>query len=464
MAGGGVGRRRVPRQRTNRFAARRRGVGPGLRDGEPAEASVRRLLDRWNSAPDRLRLLVLDNVVDPDELTGLVPQLGAATVVLTSARATRVFGPPVGVDVYTPDAAIAYLDARTGLADAAGAAVVAKELGYLPLALAQAGSTITGRRLTYASYLEALAELPMQDTLVREPGEEYPRSAGAALLLSLQTALDTSSHPSLLRAALDTLSLLSPGGVRRTWLEALGAPFDVAGAVAGLVDAALVTFSDDATSLIMHRLVARVARERSTGLDLVQEAHKTVLAVLGAVDPLGAESYWVRRDEAAEFATQLQWVLTSEPGTGLAEHPSVVTAAIRASFALNELGDPYAAIAIGGSALALAARVLGADHPDTLTSRNNLAYAYGSAGDLGRAIPLYKQTLTDRERVLGADHPDTLTSRNNLALAQWKAGNRSDALQIMGIAADLATQRLGTSHLLTQDLLARYDAMRDRQP
>ena len=50
---------------------------------------------------------------------------------------------------------MAFLAGRTGLADEAGAAAVAAELGYLPLALAQAAAVITGQPLGYAAYLAA---------------------------------------------------------------------------------------------------------------------------------------------------------------------------------------------------------------------------------------------------------------------------------------------------------------------
>ena len=90
-------------------------------------------------------LIVFDNASDPDVLRPFVPAGGAARVLITSNRQSVAnLGTSVGVDVFSPDEALAFLAGRTGLADAAGAAAVAAELGYLPLALAQAAAVIAG--------------------------------------------------------------------------------------------------------------------------------------------------------------------------------------------------------------------------------------------------------------------------------------------------------------------------------
>ena len=66
--------------------------------------------------------------------------------------------------MFTPDEALAFLAERTGLADPAGAAALAAELGYLPLALAQAAAVIAAQHLAYGTYLERLRALPVAST------------------------------------------------------------------------------------------------------------------------------------------------------------------------------------------------------------------------------------------------------------------------------------------------------------
>ena len=62
---------------------------------------------------------------------------------------------------------------------------MAAELGYLPLALAQAAAVIAGQHLAYGTYLERLRALPVAQYLTREPGQPYPHGVAEAVLLSL---------------------------------------------------------------------------------------------------------------------------------------------------------------------------------------------------------------------------------------------------------------------------------------
>ena len=73
---------------------------------------------------------------------------------------------------------LAFLAERTGLADPAGAGELAEELGYLPLALAQAAAVIRGQQLGYGTYLERLRALPVEEYLTRQDGAALPARGG----------------------------------------------------------------------------------------------------------------------------------------------------------------------------------------------------------------------------------------------------------------------------------------------
>ena len=62
---------------------------------------------------------------------------------------------------------------------------MAAELGYLPLALAQAAAVIAGQHLGYGTYLERLRALPVAQYLTRDAGQPYPHGVAEAVLLSL---------------------------------------------------------------------------------------------------------------------------------------------------------------------------------------------------------------------------------------------------------------------------------------
>ena len=177
----------------------------------------------------------------------------------------------------------------------------------------------------------------------------------------------------------------------------------------------LLDWSVAGDAVLMHRLLARVLRERDQARG---QWARTVTAALNLLQPLlfPQAQAWSRREEGARLAAQAE-ALWDADASGTGDRDLALRQLQARAWAVRQLraaADLSRAIATGTRPLADTERVLGADHPDTLSSRNNLARTYQSAGRLDQAIPLYEQTLADRERVLGADHPQTLTSRNNL--------------------------------------------------
>jgi tetratricopeptide (TPR) repeat protein len=418
--------------------------------GEPPETSVQRLYSMWATDRTTPRLVVFDNIADRHDLDGLWPPEASAAVIATTADRSITVGEVLDVGVFTHEQALAYLEDGTALADPEGATRVAHELGRLPLALAGAAWTITGRRRNdhdygYSHYLEELAQQPLDRLLEDDKATlDYPRATLAALSLAVKTALDAAAdNRELTRSVLGALAYLDPGGVPRRWFNELGQTFDVRDALGVIADSGLAQPSDDTTSVIMHRLVGRVIRSVSDRDGWASRAMAAAASLIGAVRPLDRDDYWARRAEAIALAAHVL-ALLGDPDHGVDEQ--VISAGVGAGYALNALSDPYAAITVLRPLSASAERVFGADHPGTLVSRNNLAFAYRSVGDLGRAIPLYEATSTDIERVLGMDHPDTLISRNNLAGAYMSAGDLVRAVLLYEATLADRERVLGVDH------------------
>ena len=131
---------------------------------------------------------------------------------------------------------------------------MAAELGYLPLALAQAAAVITAPYLRYRTYLERLRALPAQEYLSRGQGQPYPPGVPEAVLLNLDVNLDgvrADEAGGLCAAVMEIISVLSAAGVHRELLYAagqVGALADGPGAkmAPGAVDRALALSSADA--------------------------------------------------------------------------------------------------------------------------------------------------------------------------------------------------------------------------
>src|SRR5512142_884249 len=242
---------------------------------------------RWLEADGDRCLLVFDDVADPEAVRPYLPSGGAARVILTS-RQEPGLGTSVPVGAFSAGEALAFLSGRAGLAEAAAGAV-ARELGYLPLALAQAAAVITGRHLDHGAYLDQLRAVPVSGTLAHE--HQYPVGAAQAVLLSLDAA-QAADPAGVCSGAMELISVLSLAGVRRDLLHAAGQRGALGGrrASAAQVDAALeqavrwslLTFSLDGQVLLVNRLVAQVIRDRLAGWHRLAAVCRDAASVLEA--------------------------------------------------------------------------------------------------------------------------------------------------------------------------------------
>ncbi len=394
-------------------------------------------------------LVVFDNATELDGLRPFLPSAGKSQVVVTSTSlGAASLGRPVPVNVFSQEEALSFLAQRTGLADADGARELARELGYLPLALAQAAAMIALQRLEYRTYLDRLRSISVQEYLTPVEGDPYPQGVAETVLLSLDAAA-AADQTGLCAIVMDVVSLLSTEGVPRpvlypavmasVMLEAGGdeysaSPQKVDEALGRLTGVSLLTFSVDGFTVSAHQLVMRVARER--------RAHDSTLVDLGSII---CSMYWmaaqwlgqpwenrlVARDIIQQVAALNEHLLPYLHN----DHTEVLELLMRlrewAQWSMGEFRESaIQQIQYGELLVADCERLLGDTHSDTLTSRNNLASAYAEAGRLAEAIPLLERTITDRETVLGDTHPDTLMSRNNLASAYQRAGRLAEAIPL----------------------------------
>ena len=439
-----------------------RELGVDVEDGPSREAIAQRCLTTLASAEGANRLIVFDDVENPDDLKSLIPHGAGLRVLVTTTRLADWAGfgwAHVPVGVFEREQSISILLDRTGqadreAADAEAADAVAGALGDLPVAVVQAAATARHDRYTLADYLDMLERTTLEGGVRRREGDEYSEAVGVALWLAFQSALERIEDQSprreaVARTQLGVLSVLAATGVPAHWLEALdGGPDDAREALSELIESSVCQLSEDDSKVMIHGLQGRAIREawkdEPESWGRIEEA---AAGLLGAVDvtAIPVSDSAGRRREALDLVEQLRATAGQDHSRSLFSHPRTADALAHALWHAAELGDPQTALSLSGAA-DLLDEALGPDHPDTLAARNSLAHAYRSAGRLGQAIPLFERSLDDREHILGSDHPDTLTSRNNLANAYRSAGRLGQAIDLHERSLDDRERVLGPDH------------------
>jgi hypothetical protein len=420
--------------------------------GQSPPAGVEQASDwflRWLQSTTRSWMVVLDDLHDPADLQGLWPDGPAGRVLVTTRRRDAVLTERgrqvIEVGLYTPEQAVAYLREKIASADPRGlddAAGLAGDLGYLPLALAQAAAVIRDRHDTYTGYRRRLRDRRrrLSDVLPADAlADDYRSTVAATWSISVDLA-DRLAPRGLARPTLQLASGLDPNGAPL-------AVFTTPAALSYLTEQRNTSVLDGHSAQVedqdcrdslgnLHRLNlisvdpvggARAIRthalvQRATLEQLAPEALSTT--VRAAADAL--LQVWPDLERDTDLGRVLQDCtisLAERHGPLLWAHDGHPLL-FRAGRSLGECGLVHAATSYWTQMASQALDALGTDHLDTLTTRANLAYWRGEAGDPTGAVTAFEQLLTDRLRVLGPDHPHTLSTRHNLAYWRSKTNDQ----------------------------------------
>ena len=421
----------------------------------PPETIIRRFLDQLRSADAADHLFVFDNVENLDDLIGFTPEGRGARVIVTTTRHLdwdSLGWPPLTVGVFKREQSIALLCERSGDTDRDAADQIAEALGDLPVAVTQAAATAKWGGYTLSDYLDRLSNHPLESSISRLEGDDYPDATGIALFMAYEQALDqlrtkSPQQERTVTSLLDILSLLAASGVPTHWLLALEDDSDaVRDSLSFLKRSSILQESTDGDKTIIHRLQGQVYRETYLSEQgKLNKACTYATTILDTIDIGQLANFEQQRQETRNLVEQIGAVTSQDHSRPLFSDPDFVALLATTIRNAADLGMPQLALTLTDS-VTRSGDTLGPDHPSTLASRNSLAVAYRDAGRIDEAIALYEQTLEDSTRILGPHHPSTLASRNSLAVAYQDAGRIDEAIALHEQNLEDRTRILGPHH------------------
>ena len=424
----------------------------------PLEVIVQRLLDQLRSANGSNSLFVFDNVENPNDLRDLIPEgAGVRTLITTTRHLDRdgLGWLRLTVGSFEREQSISLLCERTGDTRREAADRIADAIGDLPVAIAQAAATAKQGGYSLSDYLDRLSRHPLESSISRLEGDDYPNAVGIALLMAYEQVLEQfrTKHPQQERIAvslLDTLSLLAASGVPTHWLLRLDSDSDaVRDTLSFLKSVAILQESSDGNKTIIPWLQGHVYRETYLNdQKKLDEARTCAATLLSGIDVDRLENVEQRRHETHHLIEQLLSVTSQEYSHSLFSEPHVSSKLAETLQYATSLGMSQIALTLTDS-VTQACDALGPHHPSILSPRHDLADAYRASGRLDKAIALYKQTLEDSTRILGPDHPSTLTSRDDLADAYRDAGRFDEAIILYEQVFSGRSRVLGPDHRST---------------
>ncbi|MGW7265883.1 FxSxx-COOH system tetratricopeptide repeat protein [Streptomyces sp. NPDC054842] len=435
-----------------------------LRRGEP--------FGRW--------LLVYDNAGRPEQLADFIPSgPPGGHVLLTSRDRTWVNDAGlVEVEVFQRQESTDLLHRlNTGLTDS-DAEDVAKELGDLPLAVAQAAVWLSESSMPVATYLELLRDRlteVLQSTQL--PERDYPHSAAATWRL----AVDELRRVNLAAAEmLEICSFFGPDPIplRLLYSKAVtkaltlpeGEPRDEM-AIAQMVRAinrfGLAKSDQSSETLTVHRLVQAVIRDQ-VDTERTPRVRGVVHAALVDANP-GDPDVPGDWDRYAELLPHLwpshaadnpepevrKWITDSvrylwkrslhsdardlaertlsrweRSGVGATDDPQTLMLRTQLGNALRSEGKLNDAYEVDLDTFERFHRTRGPEYAHTLAAAGNVGADLRALGRYQEARELDRRTLEGAKRVLGDDHARTLMYTSNLAMSEYLAGDRRAALQL----------------------------------
>jgi len=411
-------------------------------------------------------LLLFDNADELAIVEKYLPPHPIGHILITSRAhdfAVLNIKGPVRLHELPADEALAFLLQRTDRentseTECTAAADLARELGYLPLALEQAAAYIAHNEISFTDYLVAYHRLRVEllekhgpvtgnysETVRTTWNKSFDaireKSEAAAELLTLSAFFAPDAIPyelflngaSQLREPLASQLADVPDNQLRL-LELMSV----------LTDYSLIRRNAEARTYNIHRMVQEVIQAQMDDT-IRQTLAERAVRVANRAFPYVKFEDWPLCERLLPHTLHLAIEIENMN----MEFYEAARLLNQSGLYLQERALYPRAEPMFVRALAINERMLGVEHPDTVFNLNNLATLYYKQGLYAQAETLLVRALAIREKELGPEHPNIATSLNNLALLYQTRGLYVQAKSLLVRALAIREKALGVEHLDT---------------
>jgi tetratricopeptide (TPR) repeat protein len=385
---------------------------PGAGEANTAVPAVREALRVGR--PYRRWLLVFDSAEDPRMVREFFPTNGPGEILITSRNAEWAsVARPLEVAVFERTESVELLRRRGPEIDLAEAEQLAERLGDLPLAIEQAAAWRAETGMPVQEYLRLFDE-KVAEILDTSTTADYEVSVAAAWNVAFDELRNRNQAAHQL---LQICAFFAPEPISRAFFSGVGSisilpeidsalrdPLKLSRAIRDINRYSLAKIDHRSNSIVLHRLVQIVLRNRMTPQHRAEMRHGAhlLLAKRDPDDPTSSKQ-WPRYQDILPHAYPAEIVECDDRW--------VRQLVINLMRYLYQWGDHDEAVRLAEAAHENWADRLGVDDEQTMLAAERLGYFYWVTGRYAEAAEINRKTLETRRRLSGDNSEETLAAQ-----------------------------------------------------
>lgn len=419
--------------------------------GSEANVAVQQVLDalRGGNHPKVPTnwLLIFDNADSPDAVQQYLPTGGTGRILVTSRNSQWLsVARPLEVNVFQRAESVQLLRRRDPDLSEEDADSLARALGDLPLAIAQAAAWRVETGMPAGEYLELLAEKQLELLNVTTT-LDYPESVAAMWDLSLNEL--KRKNPSALRL-LQVCAFLAPEPINRTMFTYSRNITDVPDelsrvlrdrlrlneAIRDINRFALVRVDHRTNSIELHRLVQAVLISQMSEDEraVMRNAAHLMLSANDPETPEEPDTWPVYVDLSAHLTASNAYESDAEPVRSLLYN--------QVQF-LYRWGEHKRSAEVSEQIYRIWVDRLGPDHPETLRMGRWYGFMLWVQGRYAEGTPLNADLLERHRRTFGEEHEETILAIGQVAADKRAEGDFVGGLELSKRNYDICVRYLG---------------------